>query len=281
MHLYAVETGRFALDGGAMFGVVPWTIWHKLIPPDSQNRIPMALRCLLIQTDNRLLLVDNGIGHKYNAKFAAIYAIDHETYTLDKSLARLGFSRADITDVILTHLHFDHAGGSTVRDADGKVCPAFPNARYYIQKSHWEWAHNPNPRERASFFSENYDPIAEAGLLVLLEGETELVPGVFIRVVNGHTEGQQLVEVHYKSYTILYAADLFPTSAHIPLPYVMAYDVRPLVTFEERQRYLPWIVQEQVVPFYEHDAAVECSTVRLTPEGRYERGETFPLSQLG
>ncbi len=280
MQLYAVETGRFALDGGAMFGVVPWTIWHKLIPPDPANRIPMALRCLLIQTENRLILVDNGIGHKYTPKFASIYAIDHETYTLDQSLASLGFSRSDITDVILTHLHFDHAGGSTERDAAGQIRPAFPNARYYLQKSHWEWAHHPNPRERASFFPENYDPIAEAGQLILLEGETELVPGVFVRVVHGHTEGQQLVEVHYKSYKILYAADLFPTSAHIPLPYVMAYDVRPLVTFEERQRYLPWIVQEGVVLFYEHDAAVECSTVRQTEEGRYERDQTFPLVNL-
>ncbi len=280
MRLYAVETGRFALDGGAMFGVVPWTLWSKLIPPDSKNRILMALRALLIETGPRLILVDNGIGHKYNPKFADIYAIDHATCSLEGSLAKHGFSTADVTDVVLTHLHFDHAGGSTHRDAEGRIHPTFPHARYFVQKSHWDWAHAPNPRERASFFPENYDVLAETGQLVLLNGETELLSGVFIRVVHGHTEGQQLVEVHYKSHKILYAADLFPTSAHLPLPYVMAYDVRPLVTFEERARYLPWLVEESVVLFYEHDAVVECSTVRRTPEERYERGEVLSLSDL-
>lgn len=280
MRLYAVETGRFALDGGAMFGVVPWTLWSKLIPPDTRNRIPMAMRALLIESGDRLVLVDVGVGHKYTPKFADIYAIDHSQHTLEGELARLGFTAADVTDVVLTHLHFDHAGGSTKRLDDGRLVPTFPNARYYVQRSHWEWAHNPNPRERASFFPENYDPLVEHGQLVLVEGEQEILPGLQLRVVNGHTEGQQLVQVRYKGRWILYGADLFPTSAHLPLPYVMAYDVRPLVTFQERERFLPWLVQEEVVVFYEHDAQVECSTVRQTPEGRYERGETFRLIEL-
>lgn len=279
MQLYAVETGRFALDGGAMFGVVPKVLWERLIPPDERNRIPMAMRALLIEEGNRLILVDVGVGHKYTPKFADLYAIDHSTHTLIGELAKLGFSAADVTDVVLTHLHFDHAGGSTEKVGD-KIVPTFPNARYYVQRSHWEWAHNPNPRERASFFPENYDPLEAAGQLVLLEGEEELLPGVRIRVIHGHTEGQQLVEVSYKGKTILYGADLFPTSAHLPLPYVMAYDVRPLITFEERQRYLPWLVESGAIVFYEHDAAVECSTVVETAPGRYERGEVFRLSEL-
>ncbi|MCS7153250.1 MAG: MBL fold metallo-hydrolase [Bacteroidia bacterium] len=279
MRLYSIETGRFALDGGAMFGVVPKVIWEKLIPPDERNRIPMAMRALLIEEGSRLILVDVGVGHKYTPKFAELYAIDHSTYTLEGELAKLGFSTSDITDVILTHLHFDHAGGSTKREGE-HIVPTFPRAKYYLQKSHWEWAHAPNPRERASFFPENYDPLYESGQLVLLEGETELIPGVRIRVVNGHTEGQQLVEVFYKGKRILYGADLFPTSAHLPLPYVMAYDVRPLVTFEERQHYLPWLVQEGVIVFYEHDSQVECSTVMEKSPGRYERGEVFRIADI-
>lgn len=279
MRLYAIETGRFALDGGAMFGVVPKVLWEKLIPPDSRNRIPMAMRALLIEEGDRLMLVDVGVGHKYTPKFADLYAIDHSTYTLESELKKYGFSPDDVTDVVLTHLHFDHAGGSTQRVGE-RLQPTFPKARYYIQRSHWEWAHAPNPRERASFFPENYDPIAEAGQLVLLEGEQELMPGVRLRVVNGHTEGQQLVEVQYKGHTLLYGADLFPTSAHLPLPYVMAYDVRPLVTFEERQRILPWLVQNQVVVFYEHDAMIEASTVIEKEPGKYERGEPVSLKDL-
>ncbi|MCS7297973.1 MAG: MBL fold metallo-hydrolase [Bacteroidia bacterium] len=279
MRLYAIETGRFALDGGAMFGVVPKVIWEKLIPPDSRNRIPMAMRALLIETSERLILVDVGVGHKYTPKFADLYAIDHSTHTLVGGLERHGFSVEDITDVILTHLHFDHAGGST-QHRNGTFLPTFPNARYYVQRSHWEWAHAPNPRERASFFPENYDPLAEAGQLVLLEGETELLPGIRIRVVHGHTEGQQLVEVDYRGKTILYGADLFPTSAHLPLPYVMAYDVRPLVTFEERKAYLPRLVQEEIIIFYEHDPYVECSTVVEKAPERYERGELFRLDEV-
>lgn len=279
MQLYSIHTGLFALDGGAMFGVVPKVLWQKLIPPDDRNRIPMAMRTLLIQTENRLVLVDVGVGHKYTAKFADLYAIDHSTYTLAGELQKLGFSVSDITDVVLTHLHFDHAGGSTQRVGD-RIEPTFPNARYYVQRSHWAWAHAPNARERASFFPENYDPLEATGQLVLLDGETELLPGVQLHTVHGHTEGQQLVSIRYKGHTILYGADLFPTSAHLPLPYVMAYDVRPLVTLTEREQYLPWLVQEQIVVFYEHDAAVECSTVVEKEPGRYERGETFCLAEL-
>lgn len=279
MRLYAIDTGRFALDGGAMFGVVPKVIWEKLIAPDDRNRIPMAMRALLIEEGERLILVDVGVGHKYTPKFADLYAIDHSIHTLEGELQRLGFSVQDVTDVVLTHLHFDHAGGSTKMEGD-RAMPTFPNARYYVQRSHWDWAHAPNPRERASFFPENYDPLQASGQLVLVDGETELIPAVRLRVVNGHTEGQQLVEVHYRGKTILYAADLFPTSAHLPLPYVMAYDVRPLITFEERQTYLPRLVAEEIIVLYEHDPIVECSTVVEKAPGRYERGETFSLRDL-
>ncbi|MDW8134181.1 MAG: MBL fold metallo-hydrolase [Bacteroidia bacterium] len=274
-----MNTGLFALDGGAMFGVVPKVIWEKLIAPDERNRIPMAMRALLIEEGERLMLVDVGVGHKYTPKFADLYAINHGSYTLEGELKKLGFSVEDITDVILTHLHFDHAGGSTKKVAE-RVVPTFPKARYYIQRSHWAWVHPPNPREKASFFPENYEPLAEEGQLILLDGEMEIMPGVRIRVFNGHTEGQQLVEIQYKNYTILYGGDLFPTSAHVPLPYIMAYDVRPLVTLEERQRVLPWLVEQQVIVFYEHDSQIECSTVVEREPGRYERGQIISIADL-
>lgn len=279
MQLYAIETGHFRLDGGAMFGVVPKTLWEKLIPPDEKNRIPMAMRALLIDTGTRRILIDNGIGHKYDAKFANLYAIDHEKDTLEGSLRRVGLGLDEVTDVILTHLHFDHGGGSAKRVGD-KILPTFPRATYWLQRRHWEWALNPNPREKASFFPENYLPLQEAGQLRLLDGETELFPSIFIRTFDGHTQAQQLVEIHYKDHIILYAADLFPTHAHVPLPYVMAYDVQPLITLQERQKILPWLVERQVILFYEHDTQVECSRVTSPAPGKYQAAEPLRLADL-
>lgn len=281
MKLHALETGRFRLDGGAMFGVVPKSIWHKTNPSDDQNRIEMAMRCLLIEDDNRLILVDTGIGHKYDSKFAGLYGLDHQHSTLEKSLNSLGFGRDEVTDVILTHLHFDHCGGCTewnpVKERTELV---FGNAQHWVQKSHLGWALMPNDREKASFFDENIQPLVQSGNLLLLEGETELFPQIALKVVNGHTEGQQLPLIEYKGRQILFCADLFPTYGHLPLPYVMGYDTRPLLTLDERNALLPWIVENEVVLFYEHDPYNECGTVILNDRGKFVSGQSFTLADL-
>lgn len=280
MKLYAIETGRFRLDGGAMFGVVPKVIWNKTNPSDDKNRIDMAMRCLLIEDESRLVLVDNGIGHKYNDKFRDLYQIDH-ALTLEKSLDALGFAREDITDVILTHLHFDHCGGSTEwNPLKEKHELVFANAIHWVQKKHLEWALNPNSREKASFFKENILPIVESGNLRMLEGDTNLFPDISLIVFNGHTESQQLPLIQYKGRQILFAADLFPTWGHIPLPYVMGYDTRPLLTLEERAEWLPRIANENIILFYEHDAYNECGTVIQNDRGGYQSEHTFSLSAL-
>jgi len=280
MQLFSIDTGIFKLDGGAMFGVVPKVIWQKTNPADSRNLIDMAMRCLLIQDENRLILIDNGIGHKYDDKFKDLYLIDHSV-TLDSSLQKHGFSRNDITDLILTHLHFDHCGGSTHFDAaKNRHEVSFPNAKIYLQKSHLELADKPNAREKASFFEENINPIRESGQLVVLDGELELFPNIALKVVNGHTSGQQLPVIKYKDKTILFAADLFPTYGHIPLPYVMGYDTQPLITLIEREEFLKWTIDNNVVYFYEHDPYNECGVIIRDEKGRYKTGETFPLSNI-
>jgi glyoxylase-like metal-dependent hydrolase (beta-lactamase superfamily II) len=280
MQLYSIETGRFRLDGGAMFGVVPREIWQRTNPPNERNRIDMAMRCLLIQTENRLILVDNGLGHKYDAKFAGLYEVDHST-TLDASLRARGFDRSQITDVILTHLHFDHCGGTTERDpATGLLRVAFPNAQIWIQRNHWEWAAKPNPREKASFFAENLEPISASGQLNLLEGETEFLPGLKLILTNGHTEAMQHPVIEFKGRKILFASDFMPSFGHAPLPYIMAYDVRPLVSMEERAKLYEWLVNEQVVIMYQHDPQNECGLLERNDKGGYRSGSTFPLSDL-
>lgn len=281
MNLHAIETGRFKLDGGAMFGVVPKALWERTNPSDSKNRIEMAMRCLLIEDGNRLILVDNGLGDKYNEKFARIYAVDYEHSELDRSLKQAGFQRSDITDVLLTHMHFDHCGGSTQWNSKTERHEvAFQNAQFWVQKDHLDWALNPNPREKASFFSENIAPLVESGQLNLLEGASELFPNVELKIVNGHTEAQQLPLIHYKGRKILFAADLFPTYGHLPIPYVMGYDVRPLLTLDERQEILPWCKEEEVILFYEHDPMHECGLVTQNQKGAYVSGETFELKDI-
>lgn len=281
MKLYSIETGKFRLDGGAMFGVVPKVLWQRTNPCDENNRIFMNMRALLIEDGGRLILVDNGLGHKYDEKFQKLYAVDHSTNTIDRSLEKLGYSSEDITDVILTHLHFDHAGGSTrwnkVRERFELV---FESATHWLQKNHLQWALNPNAREKASFFKENIQPLVESGNLSLLVGETEIFPGVHLKVVNGHTESQQLPMVEYKGRKILFAADLFPTWGHIPLPYVMGYDTRPLLSLDERSELLPWLVKEEIILFYEHDPSSECSLVKINEKGGFECGEKFKLEEI-
>lgn len=264
--LHAIETGRFALDGGAMFGVVPKTLWAKEAPPDERNRIDMAARALLLVGDGRKILIDVGNGNKFNEKLVDIYKIDNSRYTLLGSLSRLGIAAVDITHVILTHLHFDHAGGSTYRE-NGTVKPTFPNARYYVQREQWEIANNPTERDRASFFADDFKPLEEFGVVEFTEGEGNILPGISCRVCNGHTTGLQAPVISDGRTTLLYCADLVPTLAHVRLPWIMAYDLRPLVTLEEKRRILTQAAEENWILFFEHDANVETARLQTTDKG--------------
>lgn len=267
MKLHVIETGRFRLDGGAMFGVVPKALWSRTNLPDDQNRIHMAMRCLLVELPNRLILIDCGIGQKVDDKFRQIYALDEGHSTLETSLARAGFGPQDITDLVLTHLHFDHCGGATRFGANGSVQLVFPQAQIWLQRQHLAWAIQPNPREKASFLPINIEPLQAAPNLNLLDGPTELAPGFRLEVVNGHTEAQQLPLLDLGDRRLLFAADLFPTAGHLPLPYVMGYDTRPLLTLDERQHWLPRLADERVALFYEHDPENEVGFVRRTAKG--------------
>lgn len=266
--LHALDTGTFRLDGGAMFGVVPRPLWERRLAPDDRNRIPMAMRCLLAEGDGRLVLFDAGLGHKYDARFADLYALDHETATLERSLRAAGFAPADVTDVVLTHLHFDHVGGCTRRDGD-RLALTFPNALHHVQQRHWDWALAPNPRERASFFAENLDPLGASGQLVLHEGAGLLLPGVEARTFDGHTEAQQvlLVDGGAAHGTVAFVADLLPTSHHLAPAWTMGYDVRPLVTMDEKARFLDEAAARGYTLFFEHDPAVEVARVAKTEKG--------------
>ena len=280
MNLYPIDTGTFRLDGGAMFGVVPKVIWERTNPADPRNQIEMAMRCLLVQDGERLALIENGIGHKYNDRFRELYAIDH-SITLEQSLRKAGFGAADVTDLVLTHLHFDHCGGSTIYNpTKERYEMAFPNATIWLQRSHWELTQHPNAREKASFFKENIDPLMESGQLKLLDGEKEIFPGLSVKVVNGHTAGQQLPFIRTGKQQVLFSSDLFPTYGHIPLPYVMGYDTQPLVTLDEREQFLPWLADEEIILFYYHDPYHECGKVVRTEKGGYKSGDTFPLKDI-
>ena len=251
MKLYAIETGHFKLDGGAMFGVVPKALWQKTNPADAQNRIEMAARSLLIEDGNRLILIDTGMGNKQSDKFFGHYGLwgDH---SLDRSLKTHGFHRDDITDVFFTHLHFDHCGGAIVRNPKGFYEPAFRNARFWSHKDHWKWATEPNVREKASFLPENILPIEESGQLNLLESHHTPL-GFDVLLVDGHTEKQMLPLLKYKGKRILFAADLIPTAGHLPIPYVMGYDTRPLLSLQEKEKILGDAVKEDTLLFLEHD----------------------------
>lgn len=280
MKLFTIDTGLFKLDGGAMFGVVPKSIWQKLNPADEQNLCTWALRCLLIQDADRLILIDNGIGYKQDERFLKHYHL-HGNDTLEKSLASHGFSKDDITDVFLTHLHFDHCGGSIERLADGMLVPAFKNATFWSNAEHWEWAVNPNAREKASFLKENILPIQESGQLKFIE-TTDGIPftdHIQIRFVYGHTDAMMLPQIRYKDKTILYMADLLPSTGHIPIPYVMGYDMFPLTTLNEKKIFLEEALENDYILFFEHDPANECCTLQQTEKGIRVK-DTFKLSDL-
>ncbi|MDH7462078.1 MBL fold metallo-hydrolase [Chitinophagaceae bacterium 26-R-25] len=280
MQLYSIHTGNFKLDGGAMFGVVPKSIWNKLNPADENNLCNWAMRCLLIQDGNRLILVDNGIGDKQDAKFMGHYFLNGDD-SLDKSLAKHGFHRNDITDVFLTHLHFDHCGGSIVREGD-KLVPAFKNATYWSNERHWEWATKPNEREKASFLRENILPIQESGQLKFIADNAALVPftdNIKVRFANGHTDAMMLPQLSYKGKTIVYMADLLPSTGHIPLPYVMAYDMFPVTTLLEKKAFLQEAQQNGYILFFEHDLTTECCTLIQTEKG-IRAGDSFLLSEI-
>lgn len=265
MKLYVINTGHFKLDGGAMFGVVPKTIWQKTNPADENNMCTWAMRCLLIEDGKRLILVDNGIGNKQEDKFFSHYYL-HGTDTLQKSLAKYGFTPNDITDVFLTHLHFDHCGGGIKWNNERTRFEAtFPNAVYWTNKAHWKWATEPNAREKASFLKENILPMQELGILKFTDEETS-APLNYI-TVNGHTDAMMLPILEYQQRKIVFCADLLPSVGHIPLPYIMGYDTRPLLTLEEKEKFLRKAVQEKYVLFFEHDSVNECCTLTHTEKG--------------
>ncbi|MGR3178179.1 MAG: MBL fold metallo-hydrolase [Candidatus Anammoxibacter sp.] len=273
--IHSIETGTFVLDGGAMFGIVPKAIWDRKIPADEKNRIDMALRCLLIVGNKRRILVDVGIGDKCSKKFTEIYKIDLTSCNIRKSIKEYGLTVEDITDVILTHLHFDHVGGATYIE-NGNLRLVFLNATYYIQKEHYALAHNPSEKDKGSFRNENFEPLEEAGKLKIISGEFEIFPGVSLIVSNGHTVGQQLVKVSNGVNTLVYCADLIPTSAHIPIPYVMSYDLYPLVTIEEKKKLLHNASEGDWVLFFEHDPLVEAVKVKKGAKG-FEISEIVKL----
>jgi len=267
MNLYSIHTGNFKLDGGAMFGVVPKSLWHKLNPADENNMCSWAMRCLLVQDGKRLILIDNGIGAKQDEKFFSHYYL-HGDNTLEKSLAAHGFHPDDITDALLTHLHFDHCGGSIKWNADRTgYIPAFKNATYWSTPLHWEWAVNPNAREKASFLKENILPIKESGQLKMVEGDGENQLPFSVIYAYGHTESMMLPKIMYRNRPVVFCADLLPSRWHIPLPYVMAYDVRPLESLKEKEKLLNEFVNTGTVLFFEHDPGTECATIKQTEKG--------------
>jgi glyoxylase-like metal-dependent hydrolase (beta-lactamase superfamily II) len=268
MNLYSINAGHFKLDGGAMFGVVPKTMWNKLNPADENNMCSWAMRCLLIEEGNKLILIDTGMGDKQDAKFFDRYYL-HGDDSLEKSLAAKGFNKDDITDVILTHLHFDHCGGAIVKDVD-KLVPAFKNATYWSNKQHWDWAINPNDREKASFLKENILPIQESGQLKFIAPnaiQSNILPEVTFKYAFGHTDAMMLPMIQYQNKTIVFMADLLPSPAHIPLPYVMAYDMFPMKTLSEKKIFLSEAKQNEYILFFEHDPTIECCTLQLTEKG--------------
>ncbi len=287
MKLYSINTGFFKLDGGAMFGVVPKSIWNKLNPADENNLCSWALRSLLIEDGNRLILIDNGIGNKQHAKFFGHYYL-HGTDSLDNSLAAYGFHRNDITDVILTHLHFDHCGGSIEQEGD-RLVPAFKKATFWSNEKHWQWATQPNDREKASFLKENILPIRDSGQLKMIpanESDSSKLSSAYfsdtlsIRFVNGHTDKMMLPQVTFNDKTIVFVADLLPSVAHLPIPYIMAYDMFPLTSLNEKKSFLQEAASNDYLLFFQHDPVIECCSLHQTDKGVRQK-EVFKLSDIG
>lgn len=281
MNLHVINTGFFKLDGGAMFGVVPKNLWQRINPADENNLCTWAMRCLLIEDGNRLILIDNGIGDKQDDKFFSFYYL-HGDASLQNSLKKAGFSPDDVTDMFLTHLHFDHCGGGVkYKDKDQwQTELVFKNAKYWSNQDHWHWATQPNAREKVSFLSENILPIQESGQLnfVPLSGASPF-PDIDIITADGHTDKQMLPKISYKGKTIVFAADLLPSVGHIPLPYVMGYDTRPLLTLQEKEKFLKEAAENNYIIMLEHDPVNECCTVKMTEKG-VRLDATFSLSDI-
>lgn len=277
MKLHSIDTGYFKLDGGAMFGVVPKVIWNKLNPADPNNLCTWAMRCLLIEEGDRLILIDTGMGNKQGDKFFSYYE-PSGAHTLLSSIKDKGFSPADVTDVILTHLHFDHCGAAISKEGD-QLKTTFPNATYWSNKDHWESAVAPNPRERASFLRENIIPIQESGQLKFADENTIIAPFIDIKLVHGHTDAMMIPHIKYKEHTVVYMADLIPSTFHLPIPYVMGYDIRPLDCLNEKADFLKRGLDEKHILFFEHDPQTECCTLQSTIKG-IRMAESFDISTL-
>ena len=279
MHLYTIDTGFFKLDGGGMFGVVPKVLWSKTNPSDENNLCPWAMRSLLIEDDGKLILIDNGIGDKQDEKFLKHYYL-HGDANLHSSLAVHGFHADDITDVFLTHLHFDHCGGSVKwNSTKTNFEMTFKNAKYWSNAKHWKWATDPNNREKASFLKDNIIPIQESGNLHFVENQKNIFKNFDVLIVDGHTESQMIPHISYKGKTIVFAADLLPSTGHIPLAYVMGYDTRPLLTLSEKEKFLRIAAEKEYIIFLQHDYYNECCTVKMTNKG-VRLKDTFKLDEI-
>ncbi len=265
-NIYPIETGTFWLDGGAMFGVVPKVLWEKTNKSDERNRVQLAARCLLIVGNGKTILMDNGNGRKITDKFRDLYTLEMESGELNKSLAKHNIKPDQVTDVILSHLHFDHAGGSTIKEND-KLIPAFPNARFYVQKSQWENSLKPTERDQASYSKDDYLPLQEYGVLQLVDGEKELFEGISVLVSSGHTPALQMLKISDGSSTLFYPADLAPFTSHIPLPYIMGFDLQPLNTLADKKRIFKQAVDEDWTLFFEHDTVVAAGKIKITDKG--------------
>lgn len=263
-HLLDIKSGYFGLDGGAMFGIIPKPLWEKTNPADEVNRVTLATRNLLLVSDDKKILIDTGMGSKWDSKSLNIYRVSSE-FSLEQALAQKGFSPLDITDVILTHLHFDHTGGST-KIENGIIVPTFPNAKYYVQKQNFDWAMNPSERDKGSYLKENFEPLASEGILNLLTN-TEFDDNITFEIINGHTFGQQMVKISDGINTVLYCADLLPFVSHIRLPYIMAYDLQPLVTLSEKKKYLKQALEENWILYFGHDPEYAAVTLKQTEKG--------------
>ncbi|MCC6815426.1 MAG: MBL fold metallo-hydrolase [Saprospiraceae bacterium] len=267
--IHTIDTGLFKLDGGAMFGVVPKSMWNKLNAADDNNMCTWALRCLLLKTDNKNILIDCGMGNKQDDKFRSHF-YPHGNQDLMKSLEYYGVRAEDITDVILTHLHFDHCGGAVVKNTNNELIPAFPNAIYWSNSQHWDWAMYPNEREKNSFLKENFVPLQEYGVLRFLDQKSEIpqLPGIYIHYCSGHTEALMAIEIQCKENNYFYPTDLIPSSHHINIPYVMAYDVQPLLTLKEKQFHLNRCVEKNSIIIFEHDPDIAACTLKRNPTGK-------------
>ncbi|PJA95288.1 MAG: MBL fold metallo-hydrolase [Ignavibacteriales bacterium CG_4_9_14_3_um_filter_34_10] len=264
--LEEINAGSLSLDGGAMFGVVPKTLWQRSNPADELNRVALKTRSLLVRSESKIILVDTGIGNNWDEKFCRIYGVEEQNLELISSLKENGIAREDVTDVLLTHLHFDHTGGSVIF-SNGKYEPAFPNAKYHVQKRHFELAINPTEKDKASFIKDRFNPLIENNMLKFIDGEAEFDDNISFVVSNGHTNSMQLVKVSDGTKTLLYSADLFPFASHIPLPYIMAYDINPLITLSDKKRILSKAIEEEWILFFEHDPEIVAATVSQNLHG--------------